>query len=90
MTVEPLAFQKSLYIEIYDPGKLHDFALQIKQKHAGQTVLISGHSNTTPDLIGLLSNTKQSHLTDTEYDWLFILDVTDGDQYSLKKLKITL
>jgi len=49
-TVEPIAKEKGLSVESYvsKPGKL---AETIRRKHRGQTLLVSGHSDTIPILL---------------------------------------
>jgi 2,3-bisphosphoglycerate-dependent phosphoglycerate mutase len=90
-TAEPLAISKNLTIKSYNPGELYAFAQQIKEKHVGRTIFISGHSNTTPALINELTGSKQFEAMDeSEYDWIYILDLASGGNYSVKKLKITL
>lgn len=91
MTAEPLATAKNLTLQTYNPGDLRAFAQEIKEKHAGQTIFISGHSNTTPALINeLIGSNAFVALDESEYDWIYLLDLTSGGTYSVKKLKITL
>ena len=47
------------------------------RKHAGQTVLVVGHSNTVPAIIAALGGPKMPDLCDSEYSALFTL-VLDG------------
>ena len=54
LTAEPVAQQNELTIEQYDPKDLPAFAEQLKERFAGKTVLVVGHSNTTPTLTGHL------------------------------------
>lgn len=48
------------------------------RKHAGQTVLVVGHSNTIPAIIGALGGPKLSDLCDDQYSNLFTLVLTPG------------
>jgi hypothetical protein len=57
--------------------------------HKGKTVIISGHSNTTPRMVNAFLGSKlHPDLDDSEYDWVYILDVIDIGNVSVKKLKI--
>ena len=56
-----------------------DVAAAVKQ-HAGKTVLVVGHSNTIPAIVGALGGPKLADLCETEYDNLFtlVLDAEGG------------
>ena len=41
----------------------------------GETVVIVGHSNATPQLINVLSGTDYPNLEETEYDWVYFVDI---------------
>ncbi len=73
-TAEPLAQQNKLEILQYDPGKLYeeDFRKATKAK----TVLVVGHSNTTPQLANtILETEKYQNIDDNENGALFIVRV---------------
>lgn len=74
-TVEPLAGAKGLTISNYEPmnGEAMD---KILQANAGKTVVISGHSNTTPWVANyFLGNESLSDFKDSDYDNIIILTV---------------
>ena len=48
--------------------------------HAGQTVLVVGHSNTIPLIIAALGGPKFGDICDTQYSNLFVLIVRPGDK----------
>jgi broad specificity phosphatase PhoE len=50
------------------------------RQHAGKTVLVVGHSNTIPAIVGALGGPKLADLCETEYDNLFtiVLDAEGG------------
>jgi broad specificity phosphatase PhoE len=51
----------------------------IRTQFAGSTVLVVGHSNTVPAIVGALGGPKLRDLCEDEYDQLFIVVVTaDG------------
>ena len=77
-TAAPLAEQTKLEIQEYDP-KDPDFASRLLADHAGETLLIVGHSNTIPGLVNTLTGTSAfNNLDDMEYDKLFIVHVRAG------------
>jgi broad specificity phosphatase PhoE len=71
-TVQPLADRLRLSIQPYDPGDLPALA-QILRAQPGRH-LVSGHSNTTPQLVALLGGEPGEPIDEaTEYDRLYIL-----------------
>jgi hypothetical protein len=50
----------------------------LKQRHAGQTVLVVGHSNTVPDIAAALCSCEVAPMSEAEYDRLMTVRV-DGD-----------
>jgi len=54
-TATPTAKAKQLTVQTYDAGNPRGFAAELKKKHKGQTILIVGHSTSTPDLANALS-----------------------------------
>lgn len=49
----------------------------IREKHAGRTVLVVGHSNTIPPIVAALGGERFRDLCDPEYDALFIVVLSD-------------
>ncbi|NJC24697.1 SixA phosphatase family protein [Neolewinella antarctica] len=54
-TAAPTARAFGLQVQSYDAGNLSAFAETVKKKYPGKTVLIVGHSNTTPTLADKLA-----------------------------------
>lgn len=78
-TVEPLASARNLQIQLYDSGDLMPFANRISLEHRGETILVSGHSNTTPQLINALGvEPTLPDLNSVAYDRLFIVTLMQG------------
>jgi 2,3-bisphosphoglycerate-dependent phosphoglycerate mutase len=72
-TLEPLALLLSLPVVSYQAMVKEDIELMVK-KHAGQTVLVSGHSNTIPNLINyLIGEDKYKTFADDEYGNIVIV-----------------
>lgn len=86
-TAKPIADANELEIEIYDPNNLYDQEFQ--KKTIGQTVLIVGHSNTTPAFVNaILKNEKYKDLSDDENGGLFIVTVSPNNTVSSQLLYI--
>ena len=75
-TARPLAQARGLSIKLYDPRDLE--ALAIKLRVAEGRILVVGHSNTTPDLIGLIDGEPGTDIEDDEYDRLYIVVTGTG------------
>ena len=74
-TAHPIAIAKGLDIKLYDPTNLNPFAADLLKDHVGETILVSGHSNTTPQLVNaLIGEKKYEDLDETEFYHLFILN----------------
>ena len=77
-TVASLAKKFNKEIELYDPKTLAVFSEQLLQQK-GKTIVIVGHSNTTPALVNLLiKENKYATLDESVYNQLWIVTVTDG------------
>ena len=80
-TAKPIAIDHELNVQLYDPHAI-DYEGFIAE-HRGQSVLIVGHSNTSPAFAnGLLGNDRYAELDESNYGSLFIVDVTDKQRIS--------
>jgi broad specificity phosphatase PhoE len=79
-TAEPLAKQMGIQPVVLTAGAKYaaDLAKRIRTKHAGQTVVVVGHANTTPDVLRALGVTAAPAIADSEYDNLFLLTFAPG------------
>nr|WP_274620451.1 phosphoglycerate mutase family protein [Colwellia maritima] len=68
-TSKPLADLNNRPIKIYNPKQLDQLALILQQKH--ENTLVVGHSNTTPQLVELLTNQKIPPLTEQDFQYLY-------------------
>ncbi len=75
-TAAPTAEQKGLPVEIYNPRAFRDFAEGLKQEFlaGNSSILVVGHSNTTPYLATLLSGTEYPELSEDQYDYLYLVN----------------
>ena len=88
MTIEPLTEAKKLEIDIYDPKNLKEFSSRLLNDDSGGTVVISGHSNTTPALANLLlGEEKFKQFADDDYGNLLILVVDRNNNGKLLHLR---
>jgi phosphohistidine phosphatase SixA len=72
-TLEPLSISKNLPISDYNPSD-KSFAENLILQQKGKTVVIAGHSNSSPELVNsLLKYTKFSQLDEMEYGKLWII-----------------
>lgn len=85
-TANPTASAKNLKIQFYDPRNLYaeDFA----EATYGKTVLVVGHSNTTPAFVNaILGEKKYEDIDDNDNSYLFIVTISD-DNKTTQVLKI--
>ena len=83
-TVEPLANYDGLPIQKYNPSDLRTFAHDALSRYPSGTIVVVGHSNTTPALLNILTGTRvYSDFDEDEYDNLFIVTV-----FELGKAKV--
>lgn len=64
-----------------------DVAARIRAEHAGQTVLIVGHSNTTANVIRALGIENAPAIAESTYDDLFIVTLAEGSAPRLTWLR---
>ena len=80
-TARPTAEARGLTIETVALGPVPDHANAVAdavRKHAGQTVLVVGHSNTVAAIIAALGGPRLPDLCDSQYSNLYTL-VLDGN-----------
>lgn len=76
-TAKPTSKRTGLPVQIYDAGQQAAFAGQLKATPGA--MLVVGHSNTIPDLVGLLGGKPGAPIVEAdEYDRLYVVTVTKG------------
>ena len=81
-TARPLAARLDLEVEAYNPRDLEGFAAQLREMTG--RIVVSGHSNTTPELVGFLGGEPGEPIVDAEYDRLYVLTIqADGQVTTL-------
>jgi broad specificity phosphatase PhoE len=79
-TAEPTASALHITPDVVDAGPLPQHAKAVADQvlaHAGGTVLVVGHSNTIPAIVGALGAPQPRDLCDSEYDQLFVVVIGD-------------
>ncbi len=77
-TALPTASEKNLEIQSYDPDNLYNEVFKTKTK--GKTVLIVGHSNTTPALVNtIFGEQKYDQINDRDNGKLFIVTLINDE-----------
>lgn len=75
-TVRPLAGQKFLGITDYDPRD-PEIVTKLAEQYKGKTVVVSGHSNTTPFYVNQLAGTDFEQMDEEEYDKVFVVTFSE-------------
>ncbi len=87
-TATPTAKTKNLAIKYYDPSSLNDSIFKVETY--GKSVLVVGHSNTTPSFANkILGDKKYDNMDDHDNASLFIITVK-GDEKVSKIEKVEL
>jgi 2,3-bisphosphoglycerate-dependent phosphoglycerate mutase len=69
------------------PAYAAEVARLIREKHAGGTVLVVGHSNSTQNVMKALGVTSAPKIEETEFDNLFVVTLTEGAEPRMLVLK---
>jgi broad specificity phosphatase PhoE len=78
-TAEPTAKLQELEIQSYDPRNL--FSEEFAETTNGKTVLIVGHSNTTPAFVNaILGEEKYENMDDHNNGSLYIITISEGNK----------
>ena len=78
-TLEPIADSRGLEIQVHNAGDSPGLGRRILADHAGQVVLVSGHSNTVPAIVAALGAPEPAAIEDWDYDDLFVVTIgADG------------
>jgi broad specificity phosphatase PhoE len=91
-TAQPLADATGLplsirTLDLFDiKNEARTLATTLAREHAGRTVLVVGHSNTIPAMLGALTGTERADLHDRDYDGLYVVRLV-GDQATVTRLR---
>jgi broad specificity phosphatase PhoE len=77
MTAAPTSVKLNVDVQYYDPQTID--VSQFKQDNLGKSVLVVGHSNTTPDFVNkMIGEEKYPAMDDTDNGSLFIVQIVNG------------
>jgi broad specificity phosphatase PhoE len=75
-TAQPVATALGLPINSYDASNTETVMDQIVRQHKGKIVLVVGHSNTVPQLIGNMGASKKvPEIQEDEYDNIYVVTI---------------
>ncbi|MFC1531006.1 phosphoglycerate mutase family protein [Gemmatimonadota bacterium] len=77
-TLQPIADRLELEILVHDAGDSEGLARRIVADHAGEVVLVSGHSNTVTAIVAALGAPEPPPVEDWDYDDLFVVTIGPG------------
>jgi len=78
-TAQPTATMQELEIQSYDPRNL--YSEEFAAATIGKTILIVGHSNTTPVFVNaILGEKKYDYMDDHDNGSLYIVTISDGNK----------
>lgn len=77
-TISPFADRYGLTVQTYDPRALEAFADTLLSLSG--SVLVSGHSNTTPALVGLLTGKSVPPIQESDYGNLYVVTCLRGGE----------
>lgn len=79
LTAEPTALDQNIETKFYDHKDLEGAAQQMLNDFPKGKILVSGHSNTTPKMLNILTETNDwSSLSETDYDNFYIVSVYEN------------
>ena len=75
-TVRPIADALGLPVNSYDAADTEAIMEYIVREHKGKIILVAGHSNTVPALIGNMGASKKvPEIAENEYDNIYIVSI---------------
>lgn len=86
-TVQPIASQLGISPTIIDAKNTSELTHRIVTANRGQTVLVSGHSNTVSSIINALGGGSMPDIPDNEYDNLYVVTIYKFGKAKVVKLK---
>ena len=87
-TAQPTATSKQMEVTLYNPSDLQLAKDEMLSKHRGKTILIVGHSNSTPNFLNQIAGPeKASPIDESVYSKLFIVKHRSQDDADVLLLR---
>ena len=83
-TAKPTAIAAGHKVQTYSPRTTQEWFAGLKSKHAGQNILIVGHSNTVVPLVNGLGAKMTYEIGELDYQNLFIVAVTHATAQAVR------
>lgn len=87
VTLKPLADRLGMPVTVVDSKKTPELVKQLLVDHRGQTILVSGHNNTVPEIVAALGGPQYPPIPETQFDNLYIVTVYRFGKAQVVKLK---
>lgn len=85
-TLMPIADRLGLEILVHDAADSEGLANRILTDHAGDVILVSGHSNTVTAIVAALGAPEPPSVEDWDYDDLFVVTIGPGGDATVMHL----
>ncbi|MEZ4984587.1 MAG: phosphoglycerate mutase family protein [Saprospiraceae bacterium] len=87
-TAAPLATAKGLETQLYNHKELPALVKVIEKDYKGKTVVVVGHSNSTPTLAGLLNPSYlPAEIDEADYSNVFIITLAPNGKHHTMRLR---
>jgi len=86
LTAEPLANALGLSVQTLPPKDIDGLVRKLRTEHAGETVLVSGHSNTVPAVLRALGADYED-MDERDYDNLFVAHLAGSGEVTVTLLQ---
>ena len=86
-TVKPLSDRLGLPVTVVNSSGTSELVRQIHADHRGQTILVSGHNNTVPEIIAALGGPQLPVIPESEFDNVYLLTVYRTGKARLVRIK---
>ena len=88
-TAQPLAELLGIEITVTPVSQTmtEDLVATLRNDHAGQVILVVGHSNTVPPIVNALGGGPFENLADDEYDDLFVVTLAADGSTTVVRLR---
>ncbi|MCB0550408.1 MAG: histidine phosphatase family protein [Phaeodactylibacter sp.] len=87
-TALPVAQEKGLEVAPYAPDRLTSFSFQLRRKHQGQSVLVVGHSDTTPNLVNrIVTRGVLERIDERDYSNFYVVAINEEGEKEVLQLK---